>query len=62
MMCTPCLQVEIVHYLTDNDSIGDAICKRADALKARLLRLHNRGGTSGVAAGTEPMCALGLAW
>lgn len=26
-------QVEIVHYLTDNDSIGDAICKRADALK-----------------------------
>lgn len=39
-------KVEIVHYLTDNDSIGDAICKRSDALKAAavVMAKHQRSG------------------
>lgn len=37
--------VEIVHYLTDRESIGEALCKRADALNAAALCMakHNRG-------------------
>lgn len=39
------LQVEIVHFLTDNDSIGEAIVTRAAALKAAavVLAKHQRG-------------------
>jgi len=41
-------QVEIVHFLTDADSIGEAICKRADALKAAAVCMakHQRGAIS----------------
>jgi nucleotide-binding universal stress UspA family protein len=41
-------KVEIVHFMTDNDSIGEAICKRADALNASAVFLakHNRGTIS----------------
>ena len=40
--------VEIVHFLTDADSIGEAICKRADALKASAVCMakHQRGAIS----------------
>ncbi len=36
---------EIVHFLTDNDSIGEAICKRAEALNAAavVMAKHQRG-------------------
>ncbi|KDD72741.1 hypothetical protein H632_c2951p0, partial [Helicosporidium sp. ATCC 50920] len=30
-------KVEIVHFLTDNDSIGEAIVKRAEVLKAAVV-------------------------
>jgi nucleotide-binding universal stress UspA family protein len=38
-------KVEIVHFLTDNDSIGEAICKRAEALNASavVMAKHQRG-------------------
>lgn len=38
-------KVEIVHFLTDNDSIGEAICKRAEALQAAavVMAKHQRG-------------------
>ncbi|KFM29237.1 hypothetical protein F751_1613 [Auxenochlorella protothecoides] len=38
-------KVEIVHFLTDNDSIGEAIVTRAAALKAAavVLAKHQRG-------------------
>ncbi|KAL4443592.1 hypothetical protein ABPG75_011329 [Micractinium tetrahymenae] len=38
-------KVEIVHFLTDNDSIGEAICKRAEALNAAavVMAKHQRG-------------------
>lgn len=38
-------KVEIVHFLTDNDSIGEAICTRAEALKAAtvVVAKHQRG-------------------
>lgn len=38
-------KVEIVHFLTDNDSIGEAIVKRADAIDAAavVLAKHQRG-------------------
>lgn len=41
-------KVEIVHFLTDNDSIGEAICKRAEVLKAAavVLAKHQRGRIS----------------
>lgn len=41
-------KVEIIHYLVDNDSIGDAICKRADALGAAavIMAKHQRGAVS----------------
>jgi nucleotide-binding universal stress UspA family protein len=41
-------QVEIVHFLTDADSIGEAICKRADALNAAAVCMakHQRGAIS----------------
>jgi hypothetical protein len=34
-----------VHFLTDNDSIGEAICKRAEALNASavVMAKHQRG-------------------
>lgn len=41
------VQVEIVHYLTDNDSIGDAICKRAGALRARCSPAPQAPGMRG---------------
>ncbi len=36
---------EIVHFLTDNDSIGEAVCKRAEALNAAavVMAKHQRG-------------------
>ena len=36
---------EIVHFLTDNDSIGEAVCKRAEALSAAavVMAKHQRG-------------------
>lgn len=36
---------EIVHFLTDNDSIGEAICKRGEALGAAavIMAKHQRG-------------------
>lgn len=41
-------QVEIVHFLTDADSIGEAICKRAAALNAAAVCMakHQRGAIS----------------
>lgn len=38
-------KVEIVHFLTDNDSIGEAVCKRAEALSAAavVMAKHQRG-------------------
>lgn len=41
-------QVEIAHFLTDADSIGEAICKRAEALSAAvvLLAKHQKGALS----------------
>jgi len=41
-------QVEIVHFLTDADSIGEAICKRAVALDAAAVCMakHQRGKIS----------------
>ncbi|KAI7840666.1 hypothetical protein COHA_005588 [Chlorella ohadii] len=38
-------KVEIVHFLTDNDSIGEAVCKRAEALNAAavVMAKHQRG-------------------
>ena len=41
-------QVEIVHFLTDADSIGEAICKRAQTLDAGAVCMakHNRGRVS----------------
>lgn len=38
-------KVEIVHFLTDNDSIGEAICKRGEALGAAavIMAKHQRG-------------------
>jgi hypothetical protein len=41
-------KVEIVHFLTDNDSIGEAITKRAEALKAAavVVAKHQRGKIS----------------
>jgi nucleotide-binding universal stress UspA family protein len=41
-------KVEIVHYMTDADSIGDAVCKRAEALNAAMVVLtkHQRGALS----------------
>lgn len=41
-------QVEIIHFLTDTQSIGEAICKRADGLKATIVCMakHNRGKIS----------------
>lgn len=34
-----------MHFLTDNDSIGEAICKRAEALNAAavVMAKHQRG-------------------
>lgn len=41
-------KVEIVHFLTDNDSIGEAICKRSEALNANAVAMakHQRGKIS----------------
>jgi nucleotide-binding universal stress UspA family protein len=41
-------RVEIVHFLTDADSIGEAICKRAEGLDASVVCMakHNRGKIS----------------
>lgn len=41
-------QVEIVHFMTDADSIGEAICKRAETLKASAVCMakHNRRALS----------------
>ncbi|GAB4818574.1 hypothetical protein N2152v2_005620 [Parachlorella kessleri] len=41
-------KVEIVHFLCDSDSIGEAICKRADALDATavVMSKHQRGAIS----------------
>ena len=37
-------KVELCRYLTDNDSIGDVVCKRAEALNAVavVLQSHNK--------------------
>ena len=39
-------QVEVVHFLTDADSIGEAVCKRASALNAAAVCMakHTRSG------------------
>ncbi len=53
--------VEIVHYLMDNDSVGDAVCQRADALDAAavVLAKHQRGRISEFFLGRcEWGCAL----
>lgn len=41
-------QVEIVHFLTDASSIGEAVCKRAAALNAAAVCMakHQRGSIS----------------
>ena len=41
-------QVEIVHYLMDKDSIGDAVCKRSAALNAAavVMAKHQQGKIS----------------
>ena len=41
---TPRLQVEIVRFSTDNDSIGEVLCKRAQALNACavVMASHNK--------------------
>lgn len=38
-------KVEIVRFLTDNDSIGEVICKRAEAINAAsvVMASHNKG-------------------
>lgn len=38
-------KVEIVRFLTDNDSIGEAVCKRASAINAVAIVMasHNKG-------------------
>jgi nucleotide-binding universal stress UspA family protein len=38
-------QVEIVHFLTDTQSVGEAICSRAEGLHAFAIAMakHNRG-------------------
>lgn len=41
-------QVEIIHYLTDSQSIGEAICTRAENLNAAVVAMakHSRGKVS----------------
>lgn len=41
-------KVEIVHFLTDADSIGEAICKRAEKLNSAVVCMakHQRGAIS----------------
>lgn len=59
-------KVEIVHFLTDNDSIGEAICTRADALKAAtvVLAKHQRGAVAEFFMGsvTKVRTNSGIAW
>lgn len=49
---------EIVHFLTDNDSIGEAVCKRAEALSAAavVMAKHQRGAIA------EFFLGSGAAW
>ena len=46
-------KVEIVHFLTDNDSIGEAITKRAEALKAAAYALNPPERTGALLAANE---------
>lgn len=54
-------KVEIVHFLTDADSIGEAICKRAEALNAGavLLAKHQRGAISEFFLGSTSKFCIG---
>ena len=41
-------KLEMLHYSTDNDSIGSMVCKRAEQLNAAavVMARHNRGRLS----------------
>jgi nucleotide-binding universal stress UspA family protein len=47
-----------VHFLTDNDSIGEAICKRAEALNAAavVMAKHQRGAIAEFFLGSGGLC------
>ncbi len=49
---------EIVHFLTDADSIGEAVCRRAAALKpaAVCMAKHQRGRISEFFLGSATKC------
>lgn len=57
-------KVEIVHFLTDNDSIGEAVVKRADALKAAavVMAKHQRGAISEFFLGSVTKVPWGGVW
>lgn len=50
-----------MHFLTDNDSIGEAICKRAEALNAAavVMAKHQRGAIAEFFLGSGEALVLG---